>query len=140
MDKIKTVLVDIDGTLAKHVERSPYDYRKLHTDALHEDIAELVRVLFAGGYAIVIVSGRPDEEDNYIRTYEWLEKHNIPFSHLFMRKGGDRRNDSIVKAEIYRNDIEPTRDVFLVLDDRNRVVDAWRNLGLRCLQVAPGDF
>ena len=31
-------------------------------------------------------------------------------------------------------------DVYLVVDDRQKVVDMWRNLGLTVFQVAPGDF
>ena len=31
-------------------------------------------------------------------------------------------------------------DVFLVVDDRQKVVDMWRDLGLNTFQVAPGDF
>ena len=31
-------------------------------------------------------------------------------------------------------------DVFLVVDDRQKVVNMWRDLGLTCVQVAPGDF
>jgi FMN phosphatase YigB (HAD superfamily) len=31
-------------------------------------------------------------------------------------------------------------DVFLVVDDRNKVVDMWRSLGLTVFQVADGDF
>jgi hypothetical protein len=31
-------------------------------------------------------------------------------------------------------------DVFLVVDDRNKVVDMWRALGLTVFQVANGDF
>jgi hypothetical protein len=31
-------------------------------------------------------------------------------------------------------------DVFLVVDDRNKVVDMWRSLGLTVFQVAEGDF
>jgi hypothetical protein len=31
-------------------------------------------------------------------------------------------------------------DVFLVVDDRNKVVKMWRDLGLNTFQVAPGDF
>jgi len=28
----------------------------------------------------------------------------------------------------------------MVFDDRNSVVDMWRENGVRCMQVAPGDF
>jgi hypothetical protein len=31
-------------------------------------------------------------------------------------------------------------DVFMTVDDRQKVVDMWRDLGLTCFQVAPGDF
>ena len=31
-------------------------------------------------------------------------------------------------------------DVFVCVDDRQKVVDMWRSLGLTCFQVAPGDF
>ena len=31
-------------------------------------------------------------------------------------------------------------DVFLVVDDRDKVVKMWRDLGLNTFQVAPGDF
>jgi len=31
-------------------------------------------------------------------------------------------------------------DVFLVVDDRNKVVDMWRSLNLPVFQVAEGDF
>ena len=31
-------------------------------------------------------------------------------------------------------------DIFLVVDDRQQVVDMWRSLGLNVFQVAPGDF
>ena len=31
-------------------------------------------------------------------------------------------------------------DVFAVFDDRNQVVDMWRDNGLTCFQVADGDF
>ena len=31
-------------------------------------------------------------------------------------------------------------DVFLVVDDRDKVVKMWRDLGLNTFQVAPGNF
>jgi hypothetical protein len=57
-----------------------------------------------------------------------------------MRKYGDYRKDYVVKREIYEQLIAPDYDILCVLDDRNSVVDMWREIGLTCLQVAPGDF
>jgi hypothetical protein len=30
--------------------------------------------------------------------------------------------------------------ILCIFDDRKKVVDMWRSLGLTCFQVAPGDF
>ena len=53
---------------------------------------------------------------------------------------GNRLDDKIVKECLYRTHVEPRFNVKFVLDDRNRVVDMWRSLGLKCLQVAEGNF
>lgn len=46
-----------------------------------------------------------------------------------------------MKRELYETFVEGKYNVRLVLDDRNQVVDMWRDeLGLTCFQVAPGDF
>ncbi|WP_457852111.1 phosphatase domain-containing protein [Mycolicibacterium conceptionense] len=36
--------------------------------------------------------------------------------------------------------MSPRYTVAGIFDDRNRVVDMWRRLGLACFQVAEGDF
>jgi hypothetical protein len=57
-----------------------------------------------------------------------------------MRKLGDRRDDDIVKFELLEQIYEMGYEPVLVFDDRDRVVKMWRAAGLRCFQVAPGDF
>jgi len=48
--------------------------------------------------------------------------------------------DTIIKRRIFEQQIRDNLDKF-VLDDRNQVVDMWRNdIGLKVLQVAEGDF
>jgi hypothetical protein len=46
----------------------------------------------------------------------------------------------VVKLELFDEHIRDQYDVQFVLDDRNQVVDMWRQLGLTCLQVGPGAF
>ena len=53
-----------------------------------------------------------------------------------MRPFGDRRKDLIVKKELYMNHIHNNYDVICVFEDRQSVVDMWRELGLLCCQVA----
>ncbi len=41
---------------------------------------------------------------------------------------------------MFQDHVEDHWSVQFVMDDRQRVVDMWRSKGLKCLQVAPGDF
>ena len=57
-----------------------------------------------------------------------------------MGNADDSRKDSIVKQEIYEMCIKDKYNVLFVLDDRDQVVNMWREQGLKCLQVAEGNF
>ena len=48
-------------------------------------------------------------------------------------------SDEILKKDMLDNHVD-IDDVFLVVDDRNKVVKMWRSLGLSVFQVADGDF
>jgi len=133
-----TVIVDIDGTVAIHGdERGHYEYEKVGGDQPNWPILNLVLALSVT-HKIVFVSGR---EDRCIdATKEWLFKHGIQNATILMRKIGDFRPDYIVKHELFNHHIRHKYNVKLVLDDRNQVVQMWREMGLTCLQVADGDF
>ncbi len=141
--KKPAIIVDIDGTIANHIgkegARSHYDFSKVHLDLPHTDVIELITMLAESGYAIIFVSGRMEQCRD--QTAVWIAEHT-PFKkfELFMRKDRDQRSDAIVKKEIYHGKIEPHYKIKYVFDDRDRVVEMWRSLGLRCFQVAPGDF
>ena len=47
--------------------------------------------------------------------------------------------DEILKKEMLDTFVD-IDDVFMCVDDRQKVVDMWRENGLTCFQVAPGDF
>jgi predicted kinase len=130
-------LVDVDGTLARMNGRGPFEWHRVGEDEAVEHVVELVQDL-AERHAIVVMSGR--DEVCRRETEDWLVKHRIPFSALFMRAEGDNRKDSIVKLELFREHVAPWYNVRGVLDDRNQVVEMWRRIGLFCAQVADGDF
>lgn len=131
------IICDVDGTIALKGTRSPYAYERVIDDAPNAPIIQLLN-LVAGKVAILLVSGRP--EDARSETHRWLAQHDVPYTHLLMRKARDNRQDAIIKEELYRQTIEPNWRVLFVLDDRARVVKMWRSLDLTCLQVAEGDF
>lgn len=150
-DKLdKCIIVDLDGTLALHNGRNPFDYKKCYTDLVNTPVAELVRryeylydseSMETDGESIgriIIISGREDFCKEL--TESWLIDNKIPFDLIFMRETGDRRKDDIVKKEIYEREIKDKYFVEFVLDDRDQVVSMWRDLGLLCLQVYYGNF
>lgn len=134
----RAIIVDIDGTIADLNGRDPYDASRCEDDLPHRDVLHLVTLLSIGGYRIIYVSGRSDEYGE--QTARWLAKNVGGDCELYMRAAGDFRADEIIKEEILRNEILPHYFVAYVLDDRDRVVRMWRRLGLRCLQVADGNF
>lgn len=133
----KAVICDIDGTLAHMKDRSPYDWDRVDTDEVDPTIKNLLDVL-KDKYFIILVSGR--DEVCREKTEKWLRGNDITYGMLLMRPEGDIRKDSIVKREIFENYIRDYYNIQFVLDDRNQVVEMWRSLGLKCLQVQEGDF
>lgn len=138
----RAVIVDIDGTVALHAGiRDPYDTSRYHEDAGNEPVIEQVHLARAAGYSIVFCSGRSAEFRDV--TEAWIERVlglGRGGCALFMRPAGDLRNDAVVKLELFDQHIRDHFDVRFVLDDRDRVVAAWRSIGLTVFQVAPGNF
>jgi hypothetical protein len=143
-------IFDIDGTLADcshrqhHVERKPKDWDAFFTgmadDRPHRHVFAVMDALFRDGETIVYCSGRPER---YRRlTAEWLEKHACSgqTDNLYMRKDGDYRADFIVKAELLAQIRADGFNPVMAFDDRQQVVDMWRDNGVPCAQVAKGDF
>ena len=75
------------------------------------------------------------------RTVEWLEWNDVPFDKLVMRdsKTNHFTPDDVLKKDMLDKHVD-INDVFLVVDDRDRVVKLWRSLGLTTFQVSDGDF
>lgn len=132
------VMVDIDGTLALHNGRSPYDLSRCGDDLPNAAVIDAVHAAAADGMQIIYCSGREDSARD--TTADWLTRHvGIP-GPLYMRDADDKRKDSVVKRELFDQHIRDSFDVRYVLDDRQQVVDMWRALGLTVFQVAEGDF
>jgi predicted kinase len=137
-DKPEAIICDIDGTLAHMVNRSPFDWNRVGEDVVDPVVAMLIDRL-NDKYKIIMLSGR--DGGCLPETEKWLNDNNIYYDKLFMRTAGDNRKDNIVKLEIFNEFVRDNYQIKFVLDDRNQVVDMWRNeLGLKVLQVADGDF
>lgn len=146
-----SVIFDVDGTLADcqhriHWVRSkpknwPAFNRGMANDGVHQDICDLLRMFHSSGWTILIATGR--SEDDRAVTENWLA--NVAglgglWTKLYMRASLDYRPDDIVKSEILDQMIQDGFTPTMAVDDRDQVVKMWRERGIRCLQVAPGDF
>lgn len=134
------IIVDMDGTLAIHNGRSPYEFKRCIEDLPNDPVINTVIDYNYNSHnsKVFIVSGREDIAKE--ETKQWLEKYNVPYDGLFMRKEGDHRSDVIVKKEIYDAKFNGKYNIEYILDDRSKVCKQWRELGLTCFQVAEGDF
>lgn len=133
------IIVDIDGTVADGTGvRNMYDPTKYHLDKPKQEVIRLVQdEAYQLRTEILLVSGR--HEDFREVTEEWLFQHvKVPFK-LFMRQDRER-DDSVEKYLLFHNNIRGNWNPKYVLDDRDRVVDMWRSIGLLTLQVERGDF
>ena len=135
----QAIIVDVDGTIALRNGRDPFEWDKINTDLPNLPLIEIISRLSSSGLFVVLVSGR--EQRFYDGTVKWAQRFlNFPFE-LYCRADFDNRSDVIVKEEIYKKHIEGVFEVVAVFDDRDRVVQMWRDtIGLMCLQVAPGKF
>lgn len=149
----KAIICDLDGTMALMNGRNPYDASTCDQDLPNIPVVETIKLFQQAGYNVIFCSGREDKykepTERFIQQYFSQEIYDIglksfrPFScpyHLFMRKTGDQRKDAIIKKEIFDNNIRDKFNILFVLDDRNQVVEGWRDMGLTCFQVAEGDF
>jgi hypothetical protein len=92
---------------------------------------------------VYILSGRNEVVRD--ETVCWLEQHVALHgiyvggfnynSNLVMRKANDHRPDTEVKRDMVRELGLTPDNTLCVFDDRQCVVDMWRELGFRCLQV-----
>lgn len=152
------VVFDLDGTIANIESRrklSTKDGGKLDWDKFFNPknikldkpfikIITLANMFKNIGVNIAILSGRSKSTKE--ETQKWLKLHNVPYHILKMRPtSGEWKfmSDDKLK-EIWLEDLWPKHDrdgkLFMVFDDRKKVVDMWRKNKVTCLQVAEGNF
>ena len=133
------VLFDRDGTLFSvdgPGENSDVTWPEFNARIPFDPPVPLIHALWHAirpGIARIMVSGRDGEFAPRIQDSN--AKYNIVPDAFFHRRAGDRRKDSIVKAEILDTLILPRWRVVYVFDDRQQVVDMWRSRGLPVMQV-----
>ena len=150
-----TVIFDLDGTLANIDSRRDISMKPngkldwdifaapnsiLALDKPNAPVIKMAQMFKADGFKIVIFSGRNDR--GFDATVQWLNNNHVPFDLLVIRpdKFKDKSwpiadgnpatpdmrfmPDEILKKVMLDTFVD-INDVFLVVDDRQKVVDMW---------------
>ena len=164
------LIFDLDGTLANIDLRRKLATKSngkldwdifaasdsiMNWDKPNAPVIKMAQMFKADGFKIFIFSGRNDR--GFHATKDWLKIHRVPFDLLILRPDKFKADswpiadgnpatpdmrfmpDEILKKKMLDAFVD-IDDVFLVVDDRDKVVKMWRDLGLNTFQVAPGDF
>jgi len=135
----KAIMCDIDGTLANMDDkRGPYEWDKVNLDSVNKPVADVLLKYRSTGYEILILTARDGIAKD--KTIKWLIDNNIQYDKLFIKPENDFRKDTINKREIFDKYIRDKYNVLFVMDDRDQVVELWREIGLTCFQVSQGSF
>lgn len=145
------IIVDLDGTLSdsshrEHLARAK-EWDAFHSllgeDKVHQEVAMLVREL-SFSHQVILLTGR--NEEFKLLTLEWLEVQGLSgfVDDLLMRPNGNWEPDHELKPKLLDSWLEANghshNDIWFILEDRDKVVEAWRNLGHNCWQVRPGGY
>ena len=151
IDSLKDFIVlDLDGTVADVSHRVHLAQAKawddFHAACVYDKVVEATAQIISqlSNYNFIMVTGRT--ERHRPATERWLEDNQLArYIHtLLMRGDDDFRQDGEMKLalleEYFGSKQSVLNNVLLCLDDRDRVVEAFRNYGLTCWQVREGDY
>jgi hypothetical protein len=139
------VISDIDGSLANidhrvHLAQAG-DWESFHYFAKDDKVCEGARsmlTLFAKyGYEIVIITGRPLKWKG--ETELWLRLHGIPYDELHMRPSTSYDPDDVLKQQIWQANLTD-REIIFAIEDRDKTVEMWRDLGIDVWQISKGKY
>lgn len=143
------LLVDLEGTLcnnAGRVELFMSQEWEEYEDACGRDIAypEIVEFLqnVSDVAQVIIITNR--SEKYYGTTVDWFVSNDIGFDGIYMRPELDipKTKEAELKLALFSKAVEenewPKGTVFIALEDRDEVIEAYRNAGIFCWQVRNG--
>ena len=139
------VVVDLDGTLCNvehrvhHAANKDWDlfHSGLSDDTVNESVAMIINNL-PHSIKLIACTGRNERYRN--QTIEWLLKNDIIFDEILMRPNDNFSPDYVLKikmiVDFFDGNIDIAKEqIICCLDDRDKVVEAFREAGFNCWQV-----
>lgn len=145
------IVIDLDGTLSNCDQRVNLaqmgEWEQFHEagkdDPPHGDVVELLTII-EDRYHVILLSGRDSKYHG--ATVAWLNKWSLLsfIDEIILRPEGNYQSDHELKIQMLEDRLggkeRTIAKVAFVLDDRDKVVEAWRNYGLPCWQVRNGTY
>lgn len=144
MSKIKTIICDLDDTLANHEKRkilyhkSGGNYNILFSpelvvfDTVNERVKLILDVFMELDYKIFILSARP--ETMLKATKEWLEVNNVKYTNIQLKPTRDQFTKSaewkVETLKLFKMEF-PNVEFSFAIDDSQPVIDAFEEEGIK---------
>jgi FMN phosphatase YigB (HAD superfamily) len=146
----RLIICDLDGTLYDSTQRSQlaqngqWDlfHEASSQDPPNDDVLKALYALDNGENEIIAITGR-NEKFRPI-TLKWFDKYHVPIETLLMRPDNDFRSDKELKIGLLEDWLDcigrDKSELLFALEDRDKMVDAWREYGIPCWQVRVGAY
>ncbi len=144
MSKIKTIICDLDDTLANHeirnrlYHRSGGNYDILFSpelvvfDTVNERVKLILDVFMELDYKIFILSARP--ETMLEATKEWLEVNNVKYTNIQLKPACDQFTKSaewkVETLKLFKMEF-PNVEFYFAIDDWPPVIKAFEEVGIK---------
>ena len=138
------ILIDIDHTLTDAFWRdemigiAPWDV--YHTEGIHDDPAhdmiKLLSLVDGSDIKFVGLTSRPEKFRQL--TMEWMVKNNVMIlDDILMRPNNNFKPAHEVKIFLCEETYGPEwqNRILCLIDDNDRVIEAFRGQGVTCLQI-----
>ena len=145
----QTIIFDVDGTIAdcehrRHlVTGEKKDWKNFKKAAEYDTpiqwVCDVAKRFIANGDDVAFFSARNESQRKITEKQisKWIGDGH---KGLFLRPDGDYRSDVEFKRELANKFLDMGGKIDLIFDDRQCVVDMWRDEGFVVVQVADGDF
>lgn len=151
MNMNRFVIVDLDGTLVGTASRDHHraagDWDAFHeagcdSNEINPAVADFIRTCW-DRYDLILLTGRNEMFRH--RTAGWLNRNGLAFfEKMLMRPDFDYRPDVELKIALLEEHFGGKEMVLskvaFCLDDRQKVIDGFREYGLPCWEVNPGGY
>ena len=144
----QTIIFDVDGTIAdvehrRHFVNGNNDWDSFRKETVNDTpvqwVCDIAKRFIAQGDEVAFFSARNESEREITEKQisQWIGNGH---KGVFLRPDDDFTPDDVFKSELADKFIDMGGKIDLIFDDRQKVVDMWRDKGFTVVQVAEGDF